>query len=218
MVDVSLILMILAGILLVVTMIVIFVFGVSEPEPEPFSPSPEPGPSPGPNPQPGPNPSPEPGPPPKEDSYLCYYKSNSNNYIYLRKQSSANCDSVNDFTLVDTFKIYNQKKDDKMLKYCVYDASKTTGTSNNTYIISANYFNPKSEKCEVSLETAPLVSEFYSYGSRSFESKAPNKNQKTYCIYNYRDRFLKNVMLEKTTDVCSLLDRYNSQSEISFIK
>jgi hypothetical protein len=212
---------IVAGVLFLITLIIVILFlGKKQDSPDDDinpSPGPSPGPSPPPNPGPGPSPEP-PTPPPPVDSYVCLYKSNSGNYTYLNKQSSPSCSSVNNFTLVDTLKTYDNKKDKKMIKFCVYDASTTTGIPNNTYLLPANYFSSNSDICMDKFETAPLVSEFYTYGTRKFESKPLNKNQKTYCIYNYRDTYLKNVLLEKKSDVCSILDRYNSQSEISFVK
>jgi hypothetical protein len=104
------------------------------------------------------------------------------------------------------------------MKFCLYDASNVTGLQNNSYILSANYFSQDPDQCVDTLESAPLVDEFYSYGSRDFVSTPLDGNRKNYCIYNYRDTFLKNVLLQKSSDVCSVFDRYNSQSEIYFIK
>ena len=206
--NVSIILAIIGAIfILVVFILLIVLFTLPQP------PTPEPGPSP----TPGPTP-PVPPSPPKNDSNLCYYKSNNGNYVYLKKQSSSACDPLENFTLVDSLKTFDSKKDDKMIKFCLYDASKTSGNPNNTYILSANYFSSDPEKCVETLETAPLVDEFYTYGSRDFVSKPLDNSLKNFCIYNYRDTYLKNVIQNKTTDICSSLDRYNSQSEISFIK
>jgi hypothetical protein len=206
--NVSIILAIIGAIfILVVFILLIVLFTLPQP------PTPEPGPSP----TPGPTP-PVPPSPPKNDSNLCYYKSNLGSYVYLKKQISSACEAIENFTLVDSLKTFDTKKDDKMLKFCLYDASKTSGNPNNTYILSANYFSSDPEKCVETLETAPLVDEFYTYGSRDFVSKPLDNSLKNFCIYNYRDTYLKNVIQNKTTDICSSLDRYNSQSEISFIK